>query len=214
MNFVTSYSGGKESALALHRAIKQGHEPIALITTFNTDAGRSHFHGLSEELLEAVSASLDIPLWLVKTTGENYAKDFEAALLRAKEQGAQACVFGDIDIVGHLEWCTERCENTGIQALFPLWGESRADIVHEVIDSGFVANLTIVNGKYLDDNFLGKRLTRQLANQIATTGADICGENGEYHTFVSDGPIFAQPVEFSFGEKVASGGYLMQKINH
>ncbi|MCL2202438.1 MAG: diphthine--ammonia ligase [Defluviitaleaceae bacterium] len=179
MKFVASYSGGKESALAVHRAIKQGHEPIALITTYNTDADRSHFHGLTEDVLDSVSKSVNIPLWLIKTSGEEYLQNFEKALQRAKEQGAEACVFGDIDIEGHLEWCTERCKNVGIEALFPLWGESRKDVVYEIIDSGFVATISIVNTKYLSDEFLGQQLTKEVAERIASQGADICGENGE-----------------------------------
>jgi len=209
MRIAASYSGGKESALALHRAIQQGHEPIALITTFNADAGRSHFHGLPETILEGVANSLGIPLWLVHTTSKTYAKDFETALKRAKDQGAKACIFGDIDIAGHIEWCSQRCQNVGLEAMFPLWGENRGDVVHEVIDSGFIANITTVNTKFLDTGYLGQQLTKPLAARIAATGADICGENGEYHTFVSDGPIFGHPVEFSLGEKTTSGDYAM-----
>ncbi|MCL2571867.1 MAG: diphthine--ammonia ligase [Defluviitaleaceae bacterium] len=207
MKFVASYSGGKESALAVYRAIKEGHEPIALITTYNTDANRSHFHGLTEEILERVSNALDIPLWLIKTSGEEYAQNFEKTLLRAKEQGAEACVFGDIDIEGHIQWCSQRCNNVGIKALFPLLNESRKDVVYELIDNGFIANITIVNTKQVRDEFLGKQLTKAIAEQIAAGGADICGENGEYHTFVSAGPNFKHPVIFSFGEKFSRDGY-------
>jgi len=212
MKFAASYSGGKESALAVHRFLKQGHKPIALITTFNTDAGRSHFHGLSEEVLANVSDAIGIPLWLVKTNSADYAQNFEAALLQAKEQGAEACVFGDIDIEGHREWCSQLCENIGIKAIFPLWGETRKSVVHEVIDSGFVANISVVNTKYLGDEFLGQRLTKDLADRIAAAGADICGENGEYHTFVSAGPIFKHPVDFSFGDMIKNGDYAMLPV--
>jgi len=201
MNIAISYSGGKDSALALYRAIKQGNDPIALITTYNTDAARSHFHGLTEEGLKSVSNSLNIPLWLIKTNGDEYAANFEKALRRAKEQGAEACVFGDIDIEGHLKWGSEMCENVGIAPFFPLWGENRKDVVYELIDSGFIANISIVNTKYLSDEYLGRQLTKEVAERIAADGADICGENGEYHTFVSAGPIFKYPVSFSFGEK-------------
>ena len=213
MKFVASYSGGKESALAVYRAIKQGHEPIALITTFNIDADRSHFHGLSEDVLESVSKSLDIPLWLIKTSGQDYAINLEKALLQGKEQGAQACVFGDIDIEGHLEWCSQRCENVGIKPLFPLWGESRKDVVYEMIDSGFVANISTVNTKYLGEDFLGQQLTKDVAERIAACGVDICGENGEYHTFVSAGPTFKQPVGFSYGEKFMKDGYAILSVH-
>jgi len=209
MKFVASYSGGKESAFSVYKAIKQGHTPIALITTFNIDAGRSHFHGVSEEMLSRVSESVDIPLWLVKTSGEEYALNFEKALAQAKEQGAEACVFGDIDIEGHRTWCTEQCEKIGIEPLFPLWGEDRAKVVYDFINSGFAANITVVNTQHLTDNFLGQQLTAEIAKSIAAQGADICGENGEYHTFVSAGPIFKYPVQFSFGEKVVKDNYAM-----
>ena len=212
MKVVVSYSGGKESALSLYRAILKGYTPIALITTYNIEEGRSHFHGLKESLLEAVSQAVDVPLTLIKTTGQEYEQNFEQALAALKKQGAQACVFGDIDIQAHKEWCTKRCENVGIQAIFPLWKESRKDIVNEIIDRGFVANLTIINTKYLTEDFLGQQLTKPLAEKIAATGADICGENGEYHTFVSNGPNFNKPVAFSLGERVRMGEYIMIKV--
>ena len=209
MKFVASYSGGKESALAVYKAINEGHEPVALITTYNTDAGRSHFHGLPEEVLQDVSDSVGIPLWLVKTSGEAYTKNFEAALTRAKEQGAEACVFGDIDIQGHFDWCSERCKNVGLTALFPLWGRERKDVVYELIDLGFTANISVINAAKVSDKVLGQKLTKDIAEAIAAGGADICGENGEYHTFVSDGPIFRYPVSFTFGERAISGDYTM-----
>ena len=212
MKFAASYSGGKESVLAIHHAIQQGHTPIVLITTFNTDHGRSHFHGLSEELLEAASTALDIPLLLVKTTSAGYANDFENALHKAKAMGAEACVFGDIDIEGHRSWCTQRCESAGITPMFPLWGRERGKVVNEFIDQGFTANITIVNNQHLNDDFLGQELTKDLLAKIERTGADICGENGEYHTFVSAGPIFKYPVVFTLGEKVISGEYAMLRV--
>jgi len=214
MKVAISYSGGKESALALYKAINAGHEPIALINTFNTDENRSHSHGLPSEVLERVSKSLNIPLWLIKTSGKDYAENFEKALVRAKREGAEGCVFVDIDIEGHIKWCSERCENVGIQALFPLSGKTRQAVVHELIDSGFVANISTVNTKYLSDDYLAQRITKELADKIAATGACICGENGEYHTFVSDGPIFTKSVEFSFGEKVVRDNYAMLPVRN
>ena len=213
MKFAASYSGGKESALAVYNAIKQGHKPITLITTFNIDAERSHFHGISEDLLNSVSKSLNIPLNLVKTSGEQYTQNFENALQQAKNQGAEACIFGDIDIEGHIEWCSERCDNIGIKPLFPLMGKSRKDVVYELIDSGFIANISTINTKYFSEDILGQQLTKELAERIAATGADICGENGEYHTFVSDGPIFNHPVKFTYGEKILKDGYAILPVD-
>ena len=212
MKFAISYSGGKESALSLYKAIHLGYTPVLLITTFSTDKGYSYSHGISEAMMNQISDSLDIPSLQVKTTDEAYAQDFEKALMHAKELGAEACVFGDIDIEEHRAWCSERCKNVGLDSLFPLWGEDRKSVVHELIDSGFLANITVVNTKYLSDAFLGQQLTKEVAESIAAEGADICGENGEYHTFVSDGPLFKWPIAFSFGEKVEKNGYVMQLL--
>ena len=212
MKFVASYSGGKESALAIYEAQKLGHTAMGLITTYNVDAGRSHFHGLSEGLLEGVAQSIGVPLHLVKTTGQEYAKNFELALHHAKATGAEACVFGDIDIEGHIKWCTERCEAAGLEPLFPLLGRPRRDVVFQLIDSGFVATVSVINKAFLGYDVLGKQLTKALAEEVEANGADICGENGEYHTFVSDGPIFAKPVPFTLGEKITRDGYAMVNL--
>jgi uncharacterized protein (TIGR00290 family) len=212
MKFAASYSGGKESALALHRATRQGHTPVLLITTFNVDKNHSYFHGINEAILNRVSDSLGIPSLLVKTKDDDYTQNFEKALTHAKALGAQACVFGDIDIEEHRNWCSERCEKVDLEPLFPLWGESRKSIVYEFIDSGFIANISVVNTKYLNDSFLGQQLTRETANRISGEGADICGENGEYHTFVSAGPIFRQPVRFSLGEKIIKNEYALRLV--
>ena len=210
--FTASYSGGKDSVLAVYRAIRQGYEAAELVTTYNTDKNRSWFHGIPETVLESVSDSLGIPVRLIKTAGEDYAKNFEKALLRAKELGTEICVFGDIDIEDHHAWCSKRCRNVGIEPLFPLWGEDRKKLVYEFIDSGFIANITVIDTSRMSADFLGQTLTRETVDCIAAQGADICGENGEYHTFVSAGPIFNKPIAFSFGEKMLVDGYAVLPI--
>jgi len=207
MKFAASYSGGKDSIFAIYRAIQQGHMPILLLTTYNVDRNHSYSHALPEIVLHRVSESLGIPLLLIKTTDADYAQNFENALAHAKSLCAEACVFGDIDIEGHRIWCSERCENVGLASLHPLWGEDRKHIVYECIDSGFVPNITVVNTNHLSSDFLGQTLSRETADRIAQQGADICGEHGEYHTFVSAGPLFKQPVRFSFGAQVVNGEF-------
>ena len=124
-NFVASYSGGKDSILAIYRAIKLGMKPVSLIITYNINMERSWFHGIPYDLLNEVSASLDIPIKLIKTSGEDYAANFEKELKAQKENGAEVCVFGDIDLEEHLQWCATRCDAAGIQGFFPLWQEER-----------------------------------------------------------------------------------------
>jgi uncharacterized protein (TIGR00290 family) len=212
--FAASYSGGKDSVLAIYRAIQAGLVPHKLITTYNTDANRSWFHGLTVKILDAVSESFGIPVCLMKTSGAEYAVNFEKILTEMKNEGVEVCIFGDIDIEAHREWCTERCNNAGITAFFPLWQEERKKLVYEFIDSGFSAVITIVNRKYMPDTFLGKMLTKETAAEIEQAGADICGENGEYHTFTFDGPLFsgAKKIEYAVGEKIEKENYSILPI--
>jgi len=211
--FIASYSGGKDSILAIHRAIKSGLSPLELIITYNTDADRSWFHGLTENIIQKVSDSLGMPITFIKTSGEKYEENFEKALAEAKSKGAEVCVFGDIDIENHLEWCTLRCEKAGLIPYFPLWKEERKKVVYEFIDSGFSAIIIIVNTSKLSKDLVGKILSRDVVDSIEENGADICGENGEYHTFVFDGPIFKNKIDFAANEKIERDKYFILNIN-
>lgn len=208
-NTVFSFSGGKDSCLAVYRALKEGYEPISLITTYNKDGDRSWFHGIPKDLLKEISQSMSIPVSFMETSmGDDYSKAFEDILKDFKsEKDVNTCVFGDIDIEDHLNWCKERCETACIDAIFPLWQESRESLVKEFIRLGFKAIITLVNRDFLGEYFLGKELTLDLLEEIESEGADICGENGEYHTFVFDGPIFSYPVNFETDEIKELGKY-------
>lgn len=196
-NFIMSFSGGKDSILALYRMIQQGHKPVALLTTVKKNQEKSWTHELDNEFLERISQSLDIPLLLVECDVNEYEIKFEEALIKAKNMGATMCVFGDIDIPLHKKWNVDRCNNAGIKAELPLWQQNREDLVYEFIDSGFVTIINKVNLKYMGVEFLGKELDRKIIEDIKSTGADACGENGEYHTFVIDGPLFKNRIDFT-----------------
>lgn len=195
--FVMSYSCGKDSTLALYRMIKNGHKPVALLITVDKKVLRSWFHGVPQDLLEEVSKSLNIPLLLVKCEGEEYKYAFNKALKKAKnELGAEACVFGDIDLEAHRVWCTDRCNEANMKAIFPLWLENREKLTYEFIDSGFKTVIKNVRLDVLATEFLGKVLTKEVVSDIVAAGSDACGENGEYHTFAFDGPLFKYPIKF------------------
>ncbi len=198
--FIASYSGGKESILALHRMVKQGYEPIALITTYDSSKEKNWFHGLSKEVIEKVSDSLNIPIWLAETNGADYGKKFEETLIRGKKMGAEFCIFGDIFIEEHYSWCKDRCIKAGIVSKFPLFGEDSEKLVKEFLELGFTANITVVDLKKLNESYLGRLLSSDLLNEFSKFDIDICGEYGEYHTFVSDGPLFKYPVKFNYGK--------------
>ncbi|WP_326910832.1 diphthine--ammonia ligase [Sedimentibacter sp. MB31-C6] len=211
--FIASYSGGKDSTLAIYRAISQGLEPIELITTYNTDMKRSWFHGIPQPLLNRISKEIGIPISLILTSSDKYKENFETKLKNAKTQGVEVCVFGDIDLEEHLKWCTDRCNIAKIEAYFPLWNESRKKLVYEFIDSGFKTIITVVDTTRMPEYFLGQILTRQIADEIEKCGADICGENGEFHTFTFDGPLFNNAVKFNTGEIIKNDKYLTLPIS-
>lgn len=195
MKFVTSYSFGKDSALAHYRMTQAGHEPIALLTAFNPEHHRSWWHGIQPDLMEAVAQSLSLPLILCECGPATYSQEIESGLLKAKAMGAEACVFGDIDIAGHADYDHARCKAAGITCELPLWQDYRDSLVRECLAAGFKPLIKTIQSGILDESFLGQTLTLDLAEQITKAGADICGENGEYHTFVYDGPMYRWPVQ-------------------
>lgn len=207
--FIMSYSCGKDSTLALYRMIKEGHKPEALLITINKKDSRSWFHGVPENLIKEISKSMNIPLLLVDSNGGNdYEVAFTKALIYAKEKyNIDVCVFGDIDLEPHRKWCRDRCDEANIEAIFPLWQEDREDLVYEFIDSGFKTVIKNVKLKCMGENFLGRVLTKDVVKEIKATGSDPCGENGEYHTFVYDGPLFKYPIDFSKKGIIKNEGY-------
>ena len=200
MNFVISYSGGKDSVMALHKMLEQGHTPIGLLVTINQEAQRSWFHGVDFQLLQSISDSLKIPLLLCETTGEDYPKALEQGMRKAKELGAEACVFGDIDIEEHRTWCKARCEKAGLLCVHPLWQRNRQEHTRETIQLGYRCIIKCIRNDVLSRDFLGKELNTPLLQRMERLGIDICGENGEYHTVVVNGPAFYQPVAYKCGE--------------
>jgi len=212
MKFAMLYSCGKDSALALYRMITEGNIPVCLIITYNSVANRSWFHGITSDLLEAVEDSTGIPVIRCICTGDTYESEVERCLTEARRMGAKAAVFGDIDIEDHRIWNRKRCERAGLQCLNPLWHESREALVYETIDAGFKAIIKCVNLAHLNEAFLGQTLDRELVGRIAASGSDICGENGEYHTFVYNGPIFKKPIPIYLREKINLGNHTIIEI--
>lgn len=205
MNFVLSYSGGKDSALALHRMVSAGHRPMGLVVMMNRQAGRSWFHGVDPALLEQISAALDIPLLPCPADGGDYHTALEALLRQCARDGAEACVFGDIDIQDHLDWDRARCAAAGLEAVLPLWGRDRRENALEAVDLGYRCVVKCVDRAKLPERFLGRPLSRALLEEMEGFGVDLCGENGEYHTVVLDGPLFRRPVPYQCREVLRFG---------
>ena len=207
--FVLSYSGGKDCILALYRKIEQGDVPVALLTTVKKYSEETGTHGLPFDLLEQVSKSVDLPIIYAQCDVSEYEDVFEEKLKEAKKMGATSVVYGDIDIEQHKKWGIDRAEHAGLDYEFPLWQEDREKLVHEVIDSGFKAVIKKVNLDYMSEDFLGKTLTKELIEKIKSKGVDPCGENGEYHTFVVDGPIFDYKIDIKYDKSKIEENYAL-----
>jgi len=192
--------------------IKQNHEPIALIVMCNKKDKRSWFHGVDDKLLDKISESLQIPLIKVVCHGEDYNNAFEDGLKKARAMGAEACVFGDIDIEDHKKWGKERCENAGLDYVFPLWNENREKLTLEFVSLGFRAIIKCISNKHLPKDFLGKELDLSLIGLLKQKDIDVCGENGEYHTIVIGGPLFKEKVNIKYNGKKDFGDFSVLDI--
>ena len=202
-----SWSGGKDSCLALHRAVRSGCEPIALLTMLVEDGKRSRSHGLSVEALEAQAAAVGVPLVTKATSWDAYESRFIEALGELSRDGATVGVFGDIDVEQHLEWVTRVCSKAGIEAQEPLWGSSRRDLLEEFLSAGFVARIVSVKDGVLEPSYLGRPIDADLVSEFERRGIDPSGENGEYHTVVVSGPMFASALRFDEGDRYMRDGY-------
>ena len=181
--------------------------PKALFTVLTEDGERSRSHGLPVDLIKAQSESLQIPLVVCESSWAGYEDNFLAVIRRFKEEGIECGIFGDIDLEAHLEWVERVCSIEMIQPYEPLWKEARQDILKEFLDLGFEATVIATKQGVLDNSFLGRTLDPQVIADMVQAGIDASGEEGEYHTVVTDGPIFSFPVCIEEKEKVFLDGY-------
>jgi uncharacterized protein (TIGR00290 family) len=205
---LVAWSGGKDSALALRAVLADPTIAVeALLTTVTTDYDRISVHGVRRSLLRAQVASLGLPLVEMEIPADcsnaTYEESFAAALRAARERNdrVKRCVFGDLFLEDVRRYREERLTPLGWQGEFPLWGQVTASVARGFVDDGFRAVVVCVDSTLLAPSFSGREYD---ASFIADLPSDVdpCGENGEFHTFVFDGPIFREPMEFTIGERV------------
>lgn len=203
---VFNWSSGKDSALAFYK-IQQSQEfdVTCLLTTLSREFQRVSMHGVRVDLLQAQSDSLDIPLLKVQLSDspsmEQYERSMREAFTQLKQQGVQHSIFGDILLEDLRAYRENRLSELEVKAVFPLWNQPTDQLIHEFLALGFKAITTCVNEKYLDKSFVGRVIDADFLNDLPEE-VDPCGENGEFHTFVFDGPNFKQPIAFEKGELV------------
>ena len=193
---MASWSGGKDSCLAVWRAQKLGLHISHLLTALDESGLKTRSHGVSRALISLQGKSLGMANEFISASWQNYEQDFIGKLNKLNtEVNITQAIFGDIDLVPHREWEEKVCAAANIEAILPLWNENRLSLVNEFLNVGFKARVTCVDGRYLDDSFVGVEFDAQFIARLPT-GVDACGENGEFHTFVYDGPNFLQPVKW------------------
>lgn len=201
-----SWSGGKDSALALYEIQKrQDLEILSLITTITEDYDRISMHGVRRILLQNQADSLGIPLHNVfiskNSSDEEYGNKMKGMLTRFSKLGVTAVVFGDICLQDLRRFREDQLSKVAMKAIFPLWKKDTTELARKFIDLGFRAIVTSTDSELLDRRFVGREIDKEFLAQIPPT-VDPCGENGEFHSFVFSGPIFRKKIRFRVGEVV------------
>jgi len=202
-----SWSGGKDSCLALYEIQKaQDYRVAALLTTVTRDYDRISMHGVRRILLERQAASLGLPLHEVfitkDATNQEYETKMEEAFSMYREQGIDRIVFGDLFLEEIRAYRDQFLARHDMHGIYPVWLRDTTEFIREFIKLGFKAVITCVNGQVLDSSFAGMMIDENFLSALPPH-VDPCGENGEFHTFVFDGPVFKEAVKCSVGEKVA-----------
>jgi uncharacterized protein (TIGR00290 family) len=213
---LVSWSSGKDSAFALHCVRQGGEVEIAgLLTTVNSQFGRVAMHGVREALLDAQADALGLRCWKVPIpwpcTNAIYEAEVSRVLREAQKEGVTHLVFGDLFLADLRAWREARLSEIGIQGLFPLWMRDTSQLAREMLASGLEATLTCVDPKKLSPSFSGRSFDAGLLTDLPA-GIDPCGENGEFHTFASAGPMFSRSIEVSVGETVERDGFVFTDL--
>ena len=202
----TSWSGGKDSCLAGYLATINGLQVRYLANTVTEDGQRSCSHGLSAKVIEVQSQAIGIPLVQQQTTNDTFEAEFKSMLRAFKQEGIDGGVFGDIDFIEHRQWIERVCREVDITPHLPLWGQSQDKILRDFINLEFEAVVVATKANLLGEEWLGRRVDLdflKLLDELSETKEITpCGEAGEYHTLVIDGPLFKKRIEILETERV------------
>ena len=216
MKILLSWSSGKDSAWALH-LLNQRHpgSVAALLTTMNSSVDRVAMHGVRRDVLQAQAAAAGLPLWTVPLpdpcSNEEYEARMREAVARALAEGFTHAAFGDLFLEDVRRYREERLAGTGLAPLFPVWGVPTGELAKQMMAAGVRARLACVDTRVLPGSFVGREFDRELLADLPA-GVDPCGENGEFHTCVYDGPMFQYPLALAPGEKVVRDSFVWRDL--
>ncbi len=201
-----NWSSGKDSALALYYTQRgRKYDVEKLFTTLSGDHQQVSMHGLRKDLLLRQVENIGLPLTIADLSTDTSLNSYNELMLKEtkkfKKEGFTHSIFGDIFLEDLRKYREDQLSEIGIQAVFPLWRKDTSSLMQEFLSLGFKAIVVCTNSKYLEDSFCGRIIDQEFLRDLPEN-VDPCGENGEFHTFVFDGPIFKKPVQFKTGEKL------------
>ncbi len=211
-----SWSSGKDSAWTLHVLRREAKlDIVGLVTTLNEAHDRVAMHAVRRKLLQAQAEAAGLPLWVIpipdNCSNEQYEAAMRAVVERATGDGVTHMAFGDLYLEDIRRYREERLAGTGIEPVFPLWQLPTDALAREMIDAGVVAHLTCVDPRKVPKELAGRRFDHALLRELPE-GVDPCGENGEFHSFVSAGPMLSRPIDVRVGEVVERGGFVFADV--
>lgn len=209
LTVASSWSGGKDSCLAYYKALKEGYQVKYLLNFISRESKRCCFHGIEANLLKLQSELIGIPLVQKEVTADmqEYEQEFKAAVSELKSKGIKGAVFGDIYLDEHKDWVDRVCADLDITPIEPLWNEPASGLAEEFVNLGFKAIIVSAQADKFDKNFVGREVDKDLIRELSQKGICPCGENGEFHTLVVDGPIFKRRIEILESEPVLKEGF-------
>jgi diphthine-ammonia ligase len=209
-----SWSGGKDCCLSLHRAVNKGMDVGYLVNMVTADGKRSCSHGMSAAVIKKQAEALGITIVQKPTTNDNYGDVFTATLKELNKKGVTGGVFGDIDFNPHREWIEKICGPAGIKPYLPLWLEDQQKLMEEFIGTGYKAVIVAVKADLLGKEALGRIINKDFLDYIEglDKGITPCGEAGEFHSLVIDGPLFKKKLVIKESEKVTRGDHHFLEI--
>ncbi len=208
-----SWSGGKDCCLAYHHAVINGLAIQFLVNMVNEDGKLSRSHGISAQWLQMQAQAIGIPLVQRRTTSTNYEAEFKSTISSLKKEGVSAGIFGDIDFEEHRQWIERVCADVGIKPYLPIWGENQKKIIKDFINLGFEAVVIATRADLLDKKWLGRKLDQDFVKDLAKLeNITPCGEAGEYHTLVINGPLFQKSIEIIEANKILRDGHWFLEI--
>ena len=213
--YLASWSGGKDGCFACHLALAQGYKVSHLVNCVAQEYQRVNFHGTEKRLVQLQGEAIGTPVFQKETTFGNYTEDFKDAIRALMPDGIKGMVFGDIYNDEHLKWVEGVCAEVGIEAVEPLWGKSTESVINDFLDAGFEAVIVGAKASLIDEEWVGKRLDRDFISYLESKSIDPCGESGEYHTLVVNGPLFKRKIEITEHRTIKRGDYwFLDTINY